>query len=145
MNSDSYFEDNSLIASSNKPYSIAASEAADLAAVAVQELANRLSIKDRNFIESDEEQIPPEHALLSSENAIRLSTCFSTHLDDAELNRFAPVTKDFGNHDSFGPEVLVFCIQHTSSVLIFSVVFAFSTSFFFFDLSNGDPNVRYHC
>ena len=82
----------------DRPFSIAASKAADLAAVAVQEYANRLSL--RGLGELEHENIPAEQGIESEERVLRLSTLLpSTHTSTFD--------KELGTHDSFGPDVMV--------------------------------------
>jgi hypothetical protein len=79
-----------------QPFSVAAADAADKAAVAVQELENRLSLRNRDSGNFDESRVYSDNW----EPRLCLSTCFPAH--------HGPVLpQDVSSHDSFGPDVMV--------------------------------------
>jgi hypothetical protein len=83
----------------HRPFSVVAADAADQAAVAVRELENRLSLRNRDSGNFDESRVDYENW----EPRLCLSTCFPA--------QHGPVlSQDIGSHDSFGPDVMVHLI-----------------------------------
>ena len=83
----------------HRPFSIAAADAADQAEIAVRELQNRLSLRNRDSGNTFDDEGRVEDAG-NSEPRLCLSTCFP-----AQHAHVLP--QDIGSHDSFGPDVMV--------------------------------------